>query len=52
MSIIITDSNPIDFQTDIRELFEHSNKWTIVNLLTLNSDKTNFINFKMRNTHS
>ena len=52
MSIIVTDYSVIDFQTNIKEIFELFNKWFILNLLSLNSDKINFINFKMRNTHS
>jgi len=32
MSVIITDSKPIDFQTNIKEVFEHLNKLFILNL--------------------
>jgi len=35
MSIIVTDYSPIDFQTNIKEVFEHFNKWFILNLLSL-----------------
>jgi hypothetical protein len=48
-SVTITNSNPTDFQKDIRELFEHLNEWFNLNLLLLNFYKTNFIHFKTRN---
>jgi len=49
---IVTISNPINFQTNINEVLEHLNKWFNLNLLLQNSDKTNFIHFKTRNTCS
>jgi hypothetical protein len=49
---IITISNPINFQTSINEVLEHLNKWFNLILLLQNSDKTNFIHFKTRNTYS
>jgi hypothetical protein len=47
---ILTISNPINFQTNIKEVLKHLNKWFNLNLLLQNSDKTNFIHFKTRNT--
>jgi hypothetical protein len=47
-SVIITNSNPTDFQKDI---FEHLNIWFTLNLLSFNLDKTIFIHFKTKNTH-
>ena len=39
MSVIITDFSPIDFQTNIKEVFEHLNNRFSSNSLLLNSDK-------------
>jgi hypothetical protein len=47
-SVIITNSNPTDFQKDIKDVFEHLNKWFTLNLLSLNFNKTNFIHFKTK----
>jgi hypothetical protein len=34
-SVIITNYNPTDFQTNIKEVFEHLNTWFNLNLLSL-----------------
>jgi hypothetical protein len=51
-SVIITNCNPTEFQKDNKDVFGHLNTWFTLNLLSLNSDKTNFIHFKTKNTHS
>jgi hypothetical protein len=51
-SVIITNSTPTDFQKDIKDVFEHSNTWFTLSLLSLNFDKTYFIHFKTKNTRS
>ena len=48
----IPNSNPNNFETNIKEVFKHLHSWFSLNLLSLNSDKTNFIHFKMRKTCS
>lgn len=35
----ITNSNPINFQTNNKEVFNHLNKWFSLNLLALKFDK-------------
>jgi hypothetical protein len=44
-SIIFTNSNPKNFKKDIKSTFEILNKWFIANRLSLNFDKTYFIQF-------
>jgi hypothetical protein len=44
-SIIVTNSNPTDFISDIMTVFEYLNKWFRANSLSLNVDKTHFIQF-------
>jgi hypothetical protein len=39
-SIIITNSSPIDYESNIIQLFKNINDWFKANLLTLNFDKT------------
>jgi hypothetical protein len=42
-SIIFTHSNPTDFISNIRILFEYLNKWFAANSISLNFDNTHFI---------
>jgi len=37
----ITNSDPINFQTNIKDVSNHLNKWFNLNLLTLKFDKKN-----------
>jgi len=45
-SAVTTNSNIVDFQSNIKAVFEQLNNWFTLNLLPLNFDQTNFINFK------
>ena len=47
-SDVTTNSNFVDFQPNIKAVFEQLNKWFNLNLLSLNFDKTNFIHFKTK----
>jgi hypothetical protein len=48
----VTNSNPINFQTNIKKAFDHLNKWFSLNLLPLRFDKKNCVFFKMISTRS
>jgi hypothetical protein len=48
----VTNSNPINFQTNIKEVFDHLNKWFNLNLLALKFDNKIFIYFKTSSTRS
>jgi hypothetical protein len=48
-NIIITDSNRCDFNINVNEMFQEVNTWFIVNLLTLNFNKTKYLEFKSKN---
>jgi hypothetical protein len=47
-SIIVTNPNPTDFIKDINMTFKNINEWFKANLLSLNFDKTKFIQFIIR----
>jgi hypothetical protein len=49
-SIIVTNPNPTDFIKDINTTFKNINEWFKANLLSLNFDKTNFIQFITKNS--
>ena len=49
MSIIVKSSNSKDFQTNKVTAFNCVNKWFKVNLLSINADKTHYIQFKTKN---
>jgi hypothetical protein len=44
-SIIVKGPNPIIFENTVNEVFQDINKWFTVNLLSLNVDKTQFMQF-------
>jgi hypothetical protein len=48
-SLIVTNSNPTDFLSDIMTVFEYLNKWFRDNSLSLNFDKTHFMQFTTKN---
>ena len=48
-SIIVKGSNSRDFQVNMDNTFNHINKWFKTNLLTINIDKTHYIQFKTKN---
>jgi hypothetical protein len=49
-SIIITNSSPIDYKNNITEVFESISDWFEANLLTLNFDKTHYVQFLTKNS--
>jgi len=48
-SIIVESPNPRDFQTKMVEAFDRVNKWFKVNSLSINVEKTHYIQFKTKN---
>jgi hypothetical protein len=48
-SVVITDTNSTNFLNNSREIFSKLNKWFSANLLSLNYDKTNFLQFRTKN---
>jgi hypothetical protein len=50
-SIIITNSRFTDHEINTSQIFKNINDWFKANLLTLNFDKTYFIEFLAKNRH-
>jgi hypothetical protein len=48
-SIIVKGLNPGDFPVNMANTFNHVNKWFKINLLMINTNKTNYIQFKTKN---
>jgi len=48
-NIIVKSPNSRDFQTNMVTAFHCVNKWFKVNLLSINTDKTHYIQFKTKN---
>jgi len=48
-SIIVKSPNSRDFQTNMVTAFHFVNKWFKVNLLSINTDKTHYIQCKTKN---
>jgi hypothetical protein len=48
-NIIVANSNPTHFISDITTIFEYLNKWFRANSLSLNFDKTHFMQFTTKN---
>jgi hypothetical protein len=51
-SIIMTDSNRQDFNITANQMFQDKNTWFNVNLLTLNFNKTQYLEFRTKNYHN
>jgi hypothetical protein len=51
-SIIITDSNRRDFNINTNKMFQDINTWFNVNLLTLNFNKTKYLEFSSKNYYT
>ena len=49
-SIIVKSSNLKDFQNNMAMAFNCVNQWFKINLLSINADKTHYIQFKTKNT--
>ena len=48
-SIIVKSSKPKDIQNNMTMVFNCVNKWFKVNLLSINVDKTHYLQFKTKN---
>jgi hypothetical protein len=51
-SIIITDTNKLDFYININQTFQDINTWFTVNLLTLNFNETHYLEFRTKNHYN
>ena len=51
-SIVITDSNKLDFNVSVNQMFQDINTWFNVSLLTLNSNKTQYLEFRTKNYYN
>ena len=51
-SIIITDTNRRDFNVNANRTFQDINTWFKVNLLTLNLNKTQYLEFRTKNYYN
>ena len=49
--VIVADSDIVDFQLNMKVVYEQLNDWFNVDLLLLNFEKTGFIHFKTKNAH-
>jgi hypothetical protein len=49
-SIIITSRNPTDFTNRANKILQDINKWFTTNLLSLNADKTQYMQFVTKNS--
>ena len=50
-SIIITNPSPSKFKEEINNIIDNINVWFIGNSLSLNFDKTYFLQFRPKNGH-
>jgi hypothetical protein len=51
-SIIITDTNKLNFERNLNQTFRDINTWFNVNLLTLNYNKTQYVEFRPMNYYT
>jgi hypothetical protein len=51
-SIIITDSNRWDFNINANQMFQDMNTWCNISLLTLNFNKTQYLEFRTKNNYN
>jgi hypothetical protein len=49
--LIVSHLNHTDFSNDITSAFNQLNKWFAANLLSLNLEKTQYVQFMTKNTH-
>ena len=49
-SLIITNPSPIEFANNLKKIFVDINEWFRNNLLFLNVNKTNYLQFRTKNT--
>ena len=48
-SLIITNPNPTNFENNVNKIFQEINRWFDTNLLSLNLDKTHYMQFVNKN---
>jgi hypothetical protein len=48
-SVLIAHANPMKFKNTINEVYVMLDDWFKINLMTLNTMKTNYINFTVKN---
>jgi len=48
--IIISNPNPINLKKDVINIFEQMNVWYISNFLSLNFDKTHYLQFRNKSS--
>jgi hypothetical protein len=48
-SIIVTDINKLNFEINLKQTFKYINTWLTSNLLALNFDKTQYMEFRTMN---
>ena len=51
-SVIITDSNKLDFNINVNQTFQDLNTQFNVNLLTLNFNNTQYLEFRTKNYYN
>jgi hypothetical protein len=51
-SIIITDINKLNFEINLKQTFKYINTWFTSNLLALNFDKTQYMEFRPMNYYN
>ena len=51
-NILITDSNKLDFNTNVNQTFQGINTWFNVSLLTLNFNQTRYLEFRPKNYYN
>jgi hypothetical protein len=51
-SIIVTDTNKVDFNTNINQTFQDINTWFNINLLPLNFNETQYLEFRTKNYYN
>jgi hypothetical protein len=51
-SIILTDTNKLNFEINLNQTFRDINTWFNVNLLTLNFNKTQYLEFQTKNYYN
>jgi hypothetical protein len=49
-SLVITGSKPVEFSTKVNTVFADFNEWFRSNLMSLNFDKTHFLQFRTKNS--
>jgi hypothetical protein len=51
-SIIVTDTNQLNFKRNLNQTFQDINTWFNANLLTLNYNKTQYVEFRPMNYYN